>query len=128
MDRIDLHVEVPAVSYDEMHSDVTGESSAQIKKRVERARQIQLERYKNTNIFKNSDLTSKLIKEFCKIDEQSNSLLKESFEKMSMSARGYDKVLKIARTIADLEESEDIQKHHVFEALTFRTLDKKYYL
>ena len=124
LDRIDIHIEVPAVEYQQISSNVAAEKSEDIRKRVLDARKIQYLRYKGTGIYKNSDLTPKLIKEFCVLADDASQILHENFDKMNLTGRGYDKVLKIARTIADLEKSEQITKHHVLEALRYRSINK----
>lgn len=127
LDRIDIHIEVPKVKYDKLQSDTSEESSETIKKRVNIAREIQRERYKNYNIFSNSELTSNMINEYCKIDKKSQEVLKKAFDKLGLSARAYGKILKVARTIADLEQSENIMLNHVTEAIQYRSLDRKYW-
>lgn len=126
LDRIDIHIEVPSLKYDELKSAQTGESSEEIRKRVDRAREIQLERFKEARrkIFCNAHMESKDIRKFCPIDEESQNLLKTAIEKFGLSARAYDKILKVARTIADLETSKDIKVQHIAEAIQYRSLDK----
>lgn len=122
LDRIDLQIEVPRLSPEEllnMKSD--SESSAEIRKRVVNARKIQAQRYKNTNILTNSELNSDLIKQFCKIDEASENLLKSAIIKFNLSGRSYDRILKLARTIADLEGANDILQAHIAQSLQYRT-------
>ncbi len=128
MDRIDIHMEVDGVTYNELKSDSTAESSADIKKRVNKARAIQLERYKGNGIYSNSEMTPQMIQTYCKLDEESEDLLEEAFETLNLSARGHNRILKVARTIADLEGSKDIKIEHVAEAIGYRSLDKKYIL
>ncbi len=127
LDRIDLHVEVAPVEYEQLSSREKGEPSSEIKKRVDRAREIQRKRFKGTGITCNARMTPRMTKEFCVLDDEANSILKASFEKLGMSARAYDKILRIARTIADLEGSENIEQVHIFEALQYRSLDRKYW-
>jgi len=124
LDRIDIHIEVPAVEYQEISSSIPAEKSEDIKKRVINARRIQFKRYKDTGIYKNSDLTPKLIKQFCKLSDEAEQVLKENFDKMNLTGRGYNKILKIARTIADLEGSENISKRNLLEALQYRAINK----
>lgn len=126
LDRIDIHVEVPAVKYTEMSSKVIGEKSSAIRERVIAARKIQFNKYKGTGIYKNSDLTPSLIKQFCVLTDDAQEVLKQSFDAFNISGRGYDKILKIARTIADLEASDKIHKHHIFEALQYRSTNSYY--
>lgn len=127
LDRIDLHVEVPPVDYNALSSKQKEESSAEIRERVNNARKIQQERYKGTGITCNARLTSALIKKFCVLTEDASKYLQLSFDRLGMSARAYDRILKVARTIADLEGSEIIEKTHIFSAISFRSLDRKYW-
>jgi len=128
LDRIDIHVEVPAVKYNELASKKTGESSAVIRNRVVKAREIQSKRFQNhTGLFCNADMESKEIKEFCRIDENGAELLKMAMNRLGLSARAYDRILKVARTIADLAESENIQTEHLSEAIQYRSLDRSFY-
>lgn len=127
LDRIDLHVEVPPVDYSDLSSAAPGESSAEIQKRVNRARRLQIERYADTGITCNAHLTSSMLKKYCVMDDEAQKYLKLSFERLGMSARTYDRILKVARTIADLSNEEIIKKEHIFSAISFRTLDKKYW-
>ena len=126
LDRIDIHIEVTPVKYEKLESDIKLESSEKIKERVNMARKIQLERYKNNKIFSNSELTPKLIEKYCKLDEKSKTLLEKAFNRLGLSARAYARILKVARTIADMEKSENIQSSHLLEAIQYRSLDKKY--
>lgn len=122
LDRIDLQIEVPRLTSEELlKSSADEESSADIRKRVIKARKIQYERYKNDNIFTNSELTPKLIKKYCKIDKQSEDLLKTAIVKYQLSGRRYDRILKLARTIADLDGAQDIKQTHLMQALQYRT-------
>ncbi|MBN1754592.1 YifB family Mg chelatase-like AAA ATPase [bacterium] len=126
LDRIDIHVEVPAVKYKELASEATGEKSPVIRERVNRARQIQLDRFEQyKNIYSNAHMQTKLIRKFCTIDEQSNQLMKMAITKLGLSARAYDRILKVSRTIADLENSDRILPQHISEAIQYRTLDRK---
>lgn len=127
LDRIDIHIEVTPVKYEKLESDTTPETSEQIKERVNRARKIQLERYKNNKIFSNSELTPKLIEKYCKLDESSKSILENAFKKLGLSARAYGRILKVARTIADLAGEENILSAHIAEAIQYRNLDRKYW-
>lgn len=125
LDRIDIHVEVPAVSYRELSSQETGESSAVIRERVKRARKIQLERFRgHKHIFCNAHMESRDIRRYCLIDESGQNLLKLAITRLGLSARAYDRILKVSRTIADLEESERILPPHVSEAIQYRSLDR----
>lgn len=127
LDRIDIHIEVPAVSYSDLESKEKEESSADIKKRVNAARKIQIERYKEDGIFSNSNLTPELMDKYCALSEESSSLLKAAFEKMGLSARAHNRILKVARTIADLEGCENIEMQHIAEAVRYRALDRKFF-
>lgn len=125
LDRIDIQIEVQPVPFEKLSSNSISETSFDIRKRVIKAREIQSIRFKNlASIHYNAQLTPKLIKEFCTIDEQSLSLLKTAMEKLHLSARAYDRILKVSRTIADLEQSENILPHHIAEAIQYRTLDR----
>lgn len=127
LDRIDIHVEVPAVEYDELSSYSGAEPSAKIKERVDKARAIQTERFEGTAVVCNARMTSDLLRKVCVTDDKADEVLKKAFDKLGLSARAYDRVLKVARTIADLEDSEIIRAEHVLEAVQYRTLDKKYW-
>ena len=127
LDRIDIHLEVSSVKYEKLRKQSNEETSEEVKKRVDDARKIQQERYKEYGIFSNSELTPKLIETYCKLDEKSNALLESSFKKFGLSARAYGRILKVARTIADLDKSNEIQINHVAEAIQYRSLDKKYW-
>ena len=127
LDRIDIHIEVSPVKYQKLESTTQPESSESIKKRVNKARDIQLERYKDLKIFSNSELTPKLIEKYCKLDNEGKAILQRAFDKLGLSARAYGRILKVARTIADLEGSKDIEKNHVAEAIQYRSLDRKYW-
>lgn len=127
LDRIDIQVEVASVEYDKLSSASKGEKSADIKARVNRTRKIQQERYKKYNITSNSQLTAGMLDEFCVLGEKENTLLKNAFEKLGLSARAHSRILKVARTIADLEGSENITVPHIAEAIQYRSLDKKFF-
>lgn len=126
LDRIDIHIEAPAVKYKELASESKGESSATIRSRVVKARLIQRERFKNLkNIYNNADMGSKEIKIFCRLNSFSSDLLKMAMTKLNLSARAYDRILKVSRTIADLENSDNIEPNHISEAIQYRTLDRE---
>ena len=127
LDRIDIHVEVSPVEYDELSNNSESEKSRDIKKRVDKAREIQRKRFEGTDITCNAKMTPKITKECCVLSEEADNLLHESFDSFAMSARAYDKILRLARTIADLAESKEIKLEHIAEALQFRTLDRKYW-
>lgn len=120
LDRIDLHVEVPHVKYEKLTEEETDGSSAEIRKRVEGARDIQLQRFQNDGIFTNSEMDVPLIKRYCQTDQKGAELLKHAINNLHMSARGYHRILKLARTIADLFESPYITHHYIAEALQYR--------
>lgn len=128
LDRIDLHVEVPPTNYGELSSTSAEESSADIRKRVNMARSLQNERYKGTNVTCNARLTPAMLKKYCVLDTAASDYLKLSFDRLGMSARAYDRILKVSRTVADLSGSEIIKKEHIFSAISFRTLDRKYWM
>ena len=128
MDRIDLHVEVDSISYDDLSSKKEEECSANIKARVNEARQIQLERFKNDSNYCNAKMNVVQSKKYCKLEPQAQELMKNAFDKLKMSARAHDRILKVARTIADLDNSEIIKVNHIAEAITYRSLDRKYWL
>ncbi len=127
LDRIDIQIEVSPVKYEKLESEEIGETSKKIKERVDKARKIQTERYKQEKIYSNSSLTPKLIEKYCKLDLSSKKILENAFNKLGLSARAYGRILKVARTIADLEEKTNIQKSHIAEAIQYRSLDKKYW-
>lgn len=127
LDRIDIQIEVSPVKYEKLGNDEIPESSEVIKERVNQARIIQRKRYEKENIYSNSSLTPKLITKYCKLDKESKKILETAFEKLGLSARAYGRILKVARTIADLEGAETIQKTHIAEAILYRSLDKKYW-
>lgn len=127
MDRIDMHIEVDSVTYDELNSEELEESSESIKIRVDDARKIQQDRFKNTEVFSNAKMNDQQLKKYCKISHESDKMLRYAFEKMNLSARGYNRILKVARTIADLEGSVNILDEHIMEAISYRTLDGKYW-
>jgi magnesium chelatase family protein len=124
LDRIDLHVDVPAVPHADLLQDAQAEPSAAIRERVTRAREIQSTRFARSKIFCNAKMSSRLLRTHCRIDDPSRRLLESAIEKLGLSARAYNRILKIARTIADLEGSADISANHISEAIQYRTLDR----
>lgn len=128
LDRIDIHIEVEPVDYDKLSSKEPEETSAEIKKRVNRAREIQRKRFEGTGITCNAKMTPEMTKRCCVLTDDASELLRLSFERLGLSARAYDKILRIARTIADLDESENIEMSHVAQAVQYRSLDRKYSL
>ncbi len=128
LDRIDIHTEVPVVKYQELSSARLGEPSEKVRERVVKAREMQSERFSQIpGIYKNADMNSKAIREFCPPDEASKELLKMAMNKLGLSARAYDRILKVSRTIADLAGSADIKPEHVSEAIQYRSLDREYW-
>lgn len=126
LDRIDLHVEVTPVPFNELSKASSSESSAAIRERVMAAREIQSERYKETEgIYANAQMSSKLLKEICAISKPGQALLKAAMDKLNLSARAYDRILKVSRTIADLDRSADIKVEHLAEAIQYRSLDRE---
>ena len=126
LDRIDLHVEVTPVNFDELTNKNKGEKSQQIRERVVKARDVQEQRFsKNVKIHANSQMDTKQIQSYCKLDEESQKLLKTAMEKLDLSARAYDRILKVARTISDLDNTEDINSAHIAEAIQYRSLDRE---
>ena len=121
LDRIDIQIEVPRLSTEELlNTKIKSESSEEVRTRVIKARKIQIERYKNYPILTNSQLTAEYIKIFCKLDEKSENLLRSAITKFNLSGRSYDRLLKLARTIADLQECENIESAHIAQALQYR--------
>lgn len=127
LDRIDIHVEVQKVEFEQLAEKRKGEKSEDIRKRVLVAREIQNERYKDLPISYNAQIGSKELEQFCELDDASFDLIKMAMEKLNLSARAYDRILKVARTIADLEESENIVSHHISEAIQYRSLDREFW-
>ncbi len=127
LDRIDLHIEVPSVKYDELETKEKGESSAEIKMRVDKARKIQTQRYKDAGVYSNSQLTPELMTKYCALGDEANTLLRQAFESLGLSARAHNRILKVARTIADLAGSQNIEVEHIAEAIQYRALDKKFF-
>ncbi|MFH1005973.1 MAG: YifB family Mg chelatase-like AAA ATPase [Candidatus Latescibacterota bacterium] len=129
LDRIDIHIEVPAVKYQDLSGKPTGESSEVIRERVNRARQIQIERFREREgVYSNAGMAPKDVRTFCKVDAQGNDLLKMAITKLGLSARAYDRILKVSRTIADLEGMPDIRPEHISEAIQYRSLDRNLWM
>ena len=128
MDRIDMYIEVDSVTYEDISGEIQEESSNTIKLRVDEARKIQTNRFKNQKVYSNSKMTNTMIKKYCKLDKETNDILLLAFESLKLTARAYNRILKVARTIADLDNSENIQKEHVIEAINYRSLDEKYWI
>ena len=127
LDRIDIQIEVTPVAYEKLDSTASLETSCKIRKRVNMARTRQIERYASYGIFSNSELTPSLIDKYCILDESSKQLLQNALQKLNLSARAYHRILKVARTIADLDEKDKIEVKHVAEAIQYRNLDRKYW-
>ncbi|MBQ2812565.1 MAG: ATP-binding protein, partial [Clostridia bacterium] len=127
LDRLDIHIEVPPVDYDDLSATAKAESSAEIKKRVNAARAIQLDRLKGSAASCNAKMSPAQTKEFCVMTDSANLMLKNAFEKLGLSARAYDKILRVARTVADLDSSELIEAEHIGRAIRFRSLDRKFW-
>ena len=128
LDRIDIHIEVPAARYQELTSNMPAESSAQIKERVNKAREIQRERFKDEGIMCNAQMSHKQVRKFCVLGKEENELLKMAMTELNFSARAYDKILKVSRTIADLADSEQIKAEYLSEAIQYRSLDRDFFL
>jgi len=127
LDRIDIHMDVPAVKYRELRGEESAESSADIRARVERARGVQLERFRKDGIYANAQMSTRLIRRHCTIDEASEKLLEMAITRMGLSARAHDRILKVGRTIADLEGLPAIKSTHIAEAVQYRSLDRTYW-
>lgn len=127
LDRIDIHIEVQPVNYKELKGGKKTETSKDIRKRVNKARKLQLKRYKDDNIYSNSQLGSKNIKKYCILNNGAETIMKEAFNKYRFSARTYNKILKVSKTIADLDGEELILEKHILEAVRYRSLDNKYW-
>lgn len=128
LDRLDLHIEVPPVEFEELSSDEKAESSADIRTRVNAARDIQNKRFAGTGISCNARITPDKLHDFCPMNDKSRTLLKTAFDRFGLSARAYDRVLKVCRTIADLDHCDTIEPRHVAEAVQYRSLDRKYWM
>ena len=127
LDRIDICMEVPRMEYTELRSGKTEESSAEIRKRVLKAREIQRRRYEQSGILANAAVEARELERYCPLGEPEEMLMRQAFTSLSLTARTVHKILRVARTIADLEESGAIQTHHLKEAIGYRTIDKKYW-
>ena len=126
MDRIDIHVEVPALKVSEItSSSFAAESSAKIKERVIKAREIQTKRFAHSKIHSNSQMSVKDMAKYCALENDTKNILKDAMEKLKLSARAYDRILKVARTIADIDGSENIKTVHIAEAVRYRVFDRQ---
>ncbi len=129
LDRIDIHIEVTPVPFEKLSEDRKGEGSVEIRKRVTAARELQTERFKESeNVHYNAQMNTKQIREHCKLDDASKALLKNAMERLNLSARAYDRILKVARTIADLENTTEVSGTHIGEAIQYRSLDREGWL
>lgn len=127
LDRIDIHIEVPQVNFDELSDTAKGETSEVIRARVNTARRIQLKRFEGTDITSNAQMTAQMTRKFCILTDGASAILKKSFDMLGLSARAYDRILRVARTIADLDGAELIDIKHISEALQYRSLDRKFW-
>jgi magnesium chelatase family protein len=127
LDRLDIHIEVPAVDYDELASKEKGEPSSAIKARVNAARKIQQQRFETSPTTCNAKMSSAETRRYCNLTDEASALLRDSFERLGLSARAYDKVLRVARTVADLDSSGIINSEHIMEAVQYRSLDRKFW-
>jgi len=129
MDRIDIHIDVPAVNYKEMRSASEPEGSAQIRERIMRTRQEQLERFASCRekLYCNAQMSSRHIRKFCELSADCERLLERAMTQQGLSARAHDRILKVARTIADLEDSANLEPKHIAEAIQYRSLDRTYW-
>ena len=125
LDRIDLHVEVVPVPYAHLSAGITGETSQQIRERVMAAREIQRRRYEGWGIYSNAQIGNRMLRAFCRVDIEGERLLEAAMDKLKLSVRAHDHILKVGRTIADLGGSEDIRAEHLAEAILFRNLDRE---
>ncbi|MFP6753536.1 MAG: ATP-binding protein, partial [Pirellulaceae bacterium] len=125
LDRIDIHIEVPAVKYDELSSSSEGTTSESIRQLVDRARRVQQERFDGLATRFNAQMTSRQTRDFCRLDKEGRERIRHNLEQLGLSARAYDKILRLARTIADVEEQPEVLPAHVSEAINYRTLDRQ---
>jgi magnesium chelatase family protein len=128
LDRIDIHIEVPAVKYKELRAPADTESSSAVRERVEKARRVQQERFAaEKGLYANAQMPARMIRKYCAISEEGEKLLETAVTRLGLSARAHDRILKVSRTIADLDDSTDIQPNHLSEAIQYRTLDRTYW-
>lgn len=129
LDRIDIQIEAPAVEYSELSTLENGESSEQIRERVIGARRVQSERFQHQkNVSVNADMSPRDIRKYCKVSQEGERLIKAAMDSMGLSARGYDRILKVSRTIADMEENLHIKPEHLAEAIQYRSLDREHWI
>jgi magnesium chelatase family protein len=124
MDRIDIHIDVPPVEYQELASNRSGERSEEIRRRVERARERQKKRFDGTKLFTNARMGARHVRRYCALEQDGKNLMRQAMDALGLSARAYDKILKVARTIADLEGADTIKAYHISEAINYRSLDR----
>lgn len=127
LDRIDIHMEVNQIKYSQLEQKEKIETSQEIRSRVNQARKIQIERYRKYHIFSNSELSPQLVEKFCELSSKSKQILEIAFDRLGLSARAYNRILKVARTIADLDACEKVEERHLAEAIQYRSLDRKYW-
>jgi magnesium chelatase family protein len=126
LDRIDLHIEVTPVPFSELNKQQNQEKSAEIRQRVIKAREVQIERYKENHLIHcNAQMRSSDLKTYCQLNDTGNTLLKSAMERLGLSARAYDRILKVARTIADLDGTKNIETNHIAEAIQYRSFDRE---
>lgn len=129
LDRIDLHIEVNKVSYDELSGKAKGESSQEIRERVVKAREVQTKRFFGLkSVYSNAQMNTRMVRKVCKLDDAGSEILKKAITSLGLSARAYDRILKVSRTIADLDHSENIKPNHIAEAIQYRSLDREGWL
>jgi magnesium chelatase family protein len=128
LDRIDIHIEVPATRYQELSSNLPTETSVQIKERINKARAIQRERFRDEGVYHNAQMSHKQVRKFCALSKEESELLKMAMTELNFSARAYDKILKVSRTIADLAGCKNIKAGHLSEAIQYRRLDGEFFV
>jgi magnesium chelatase family protein len=126
LDRIDIHVEAAALNVEDIQKNTKAESSAEIRARVVKAREIQAQRFSGTKIHCNADMTPQLLRKYCLLSAEQNALLVSAMNELGLSARAWDRILKVSRTIADLEFSDTIETHHLLEAINYSSLDRNF--
>ncbi|MDO9528558.1 MAG: ATP-binding protein [Syntrophales bacterium] len=125
LDRIDIHIDVPSITYRDLAAESGGEASTSVRERVNRVRDLQKKRFNNQTTMCNARMSNRQIKEFCQIDEDSERLIEMAVDRLGLSARAYTRILKVARTIADLEEEKNVHSYHISEAIQYRSLDRR---